>query len=101
MSNAVLLQKYWSDNQVSVTVTFDNDKEGRDIPKILEIFGDQLKAITFLPLNTKIYPQAPYQEISKSEFDEYVSKLKFLDLSSVKDINEIQEKFCDGDSCVI
>lgn len=99
--NAVLLQKYWSDNQVSITVTFDNEKEGKDIPKILEVFGDQLKAITFLPINTNTYPQAPYQEITKTEFDDYVSKLKPLILTRLEDINKIQEKFCDGESCVI
>ena len=101
ISNAILLQKYWSDNQVSITVTFDKEQEGKDIPKILEIFGDQLKAISFLPLGKKSYPQAPYQEISKVEYLEYTSKLKSLNFVNSTSTNEVQEKFCDGDSCTI
>lgn len=41
---AAFMQRYWADNQVSCTVTFDPVTEGPHIPHALEYFQYQLKA---------------------------------------------------------
>ena len=45
LSLAAFLQKYWSDNQVSCTVTFEPETEGSQLKYALEYFQYQLKGI--------------------------------------------------------
>ncbi len=97
--NAADYQKYWSDNQVSITITFKQD-EANQIKHVLECFEDKLKSVSFLPIKEHGYKQAPYEEITKEKFDEMVSKLKPLDLDTTED-RAIGSKFCDSEACEI
>ncbi len=97
-ANAADLQKWWADNQVSVTVTF-NKSEAESIQTCLEVYEDQLKSVSLLPLSEHGYAQAPYETITAEQYDEMVSGLVPLNLSDAK--NEVIERFCDGDSCEI
>jgi len=97
--NAADYQKYWSDNQVSITITFKQD-EANQIKHVLECFEDKLKSVSFLPIKEHGYKQAPYESITKEKFEEMVSKLKPLDLDKTKD-RTIGSKFCDSESCEI
>ena len=97
--NAADYQKYWSDNQVSITITFKQD-EANQIKHVLECFEDKLKSVSFLPIKEHGYKQAPYEEITKEKFEEMVSKLKPLDLDKTKD-RAIGSKFCDSEACEI
>jgi intein/homing endonuclease len=98
LENVAQLQATWSDNAVSCTVTFDVATEGKDIKRALELYETRLKGVTFLPTDDTVYQQAPYQEITKQEFERMVMKIKPLDLSSLN-THEDEEKFCDGDKC--
>jgi hypothetical protein len=97
--NAAAYQKYWSDNQVSITITF-TPEEADQIEHVLECFEDKLKAVSFLPIKEHGYEQAPYEKISKAKYEEMSSKLKPLNLSSTAD-RAIGEKYCDSDSCEV
>lgn len=100
MSLAALIQKYWADNQVSCTISFDPEKEGHQIKFALDYFQYQLKGVSFLPKTKKgAYPQMPYEAINKQKYEETMKKLKPIRFKKIK--NEIAEveKFCDGDSC--
>jgi len=97
--NAADYQKYWSDNQVSITITFKQN-EANQIKHVLECFEDKLKSVSFLPISDHGYKQAPYEEITKEKFEEMVSKLKPLDLDNTKD-RAIGSKFCDSEACEI
>jgi ribonucleotide reductase class II len=99
VENAALMQYYWSDNQVSVTVTF-RPEEAKDIPHILELFEHRLKGISFLPLKDHGYAQAPYEEIDRETFEALTANLRPLDFSEVDRVEET-EKFCTTDSCEI
>lgn len=98
VSNAVFYQKYWSDNAVSITVTVKKE-EKNDIQHVLEYFEDSLKSISFLPLEDHGYVQAPYETISKEKYEEMTKNLKPLNLNDSK--NEVIEKYCDGDKCLV
>lgn len=98
VANAADLQHYWADNQVSVTVTFSKN-EADQIPTVLEVFENRLKSISFLPISEHGYAQAPYETITESEYDALVSQIKPMLLET--DSHEIDDKFCDGDSCTI
>ncbi|MGV9172891.1 MAG: ribonucleoside-triphosphate reductase, adenosylcobalamin-dependent [Promethearchaeia archaeon] len=97
--NAADYQKYWSDNQVSITVTFTED-EADQIEHVLECFEDKLKAVSFLPIKEHGYEQAPYEKITKEEFEEMSANLKPLDLSETTE-RALGEKYCDSDKCSV
>jgi hypothetical protein len=94
---AAQLQHYWSDNGVSCTITFKKE-EGLQIKNSLELYESRLKSASFLPISEHGYVQAPYQEITKEEFEKYAASLKPMNLSGN---NEVQDAFCDGDKCMI
>jgi adenosylcobalamin-dependent ribonucleoside-triphosphate reductase len=63
-------QRYWADNQVSCTVTFDPEVESaKSIASALDTFQHKLKGISFLPAQDHNYAQIPYERISKEEYD--------------------------------
>ncbi|MFX1599620.1 MAG: ATP cone domain-containing protein [Promethearchaeota archaeon] len=97
--NAAAYQKYWSDNQVSITITF-KEEEADQIKHVLECYEDKLKSVSFLPIKEHGYKQAPYEEITQEQYEEMVSKLKPFNLDETKD-RAIGEKFCDSDICEV
>lgn len=97
-ANAADLQKWWADNQVSITVTFNKNEVG-SIKSCFEVFEDQLKSVSLLPLSEHGYTQAPYETITEAEYKEMASNIVTLDLSASQ--NEVIDKFCDGDKCEI
>lgn len=99
VANAVAYQKFWADNQVSITVTF-KESEREDIKHVLELYEDSLKGISFLPLSDHGYLQAPYEEIDELTYLDMMSRITGpIDLQNV--VDSVAPKFCDGDSCEI
>jgi hypothetical protein len=100
LSMAAFMQKHWADNQVSCTITFDPDKEGKDIANALNYFQYQLKGISFLPkLNGGAYPQMPYEEINEEDYKVKMKKLKKLDFTNVEQHEAVVDRFCSSDYC--
>lgn len=98
LENAAAMQKYWADNQVSITVTF-KAREAADIKSALELYETRLKGVSFLPLVEHGYQQAPYQTITADEYTAAVKKLKPINFSATQ--HELTDAYCDGDSCII
>lgn len=96
---AAQMQHYWADNQVSVTITFNKD-EAKDIKYALEMYESRLKGVSFLPLSEHGYAQAPYEEITKEEYEAKVALLKPI-TALESGAHEKTEKFCDSDKCEI
>lgn len=96
---AAALQAHWADNQVSVTVKFDRETEGPQIARALEFMETRLKGVSFLPHDDHGYEHAPYQAITREEYEDAVKTLRPLDLTS--GTHEVTDAFCDGDKCVI
>jgi ribonucleoside-triphosphate reductase len=102
LSLASFLQRYWADNQVSCTVTFDPKSEGNQLESALNYFQYQLKGISFLPRISKgAYKQMPYEEISAEEYHSRMAALLPLHFSTAKTsaTDATPDRFCDGDSC--
>ena len=73
LSLAAFLQKYWVDNQVSCTVTFDPKVEGAQLHHALQLYQYQLKGVSFLPRQPAgAYAQMPYEEISAEAYEAMV-----------------------------
>jgi adenosylcobalamin-dependent ribonucleoside-triphosphate reductase len=102
---AATAQKYWSDNGVSVTLSFDKEEEKKFVAPALNMYEGQLKAVSFLPMGNKTYPQQPYTEISREEYNSYVGKIGKIDWSAIYDgIENLEaegEAYCSTDACEI
>ncbi len=94
---AAQLQTHWADNQVSVTVTF-NESEGSQIKPILESYDRRLKSVSFLP-NAHGYANAPYEEISPEEYEKRSTNLKAVDFAQAG--HDQDDSYCSGDKCLI
>jgi len=93
------LQDKWSDNSVSITVTF-KPEEAKDLKSAIEYMAPYVKTLSFLPLEDHNYAQAPYQTCTEKEYDDYAAGLKKLKLGTVKG-KEAGSQFCTNDSCTI
>jgi hypothetical protein len=95
-----LTQKWWADNMVSCTITYDAATESKFIKPILEYFQYSLKSVSFLPISNKVYNQMPYTSCTVDEYTKYNSLLKPLDFSSITEVSDVaQEQGCDGEKC--
>ena len=102
---AATSQKYWSDNGVSVTLSFDKEEETKFVAPALHMYEGQLKAVSFLPMGNKVYPQQPYSEITEEEYNSYIGKIAKIDWSAIYDgienLDALGEKYCNNDNCLV
>lgn len=104
VSLAATAQRYWSDNSVSVTVSFDAENEKKDVGTVLHMFDGQLKTVSFLPMGNAVYPQMPYTQISKEDYEKFSLQIMPIDFSGVyagMAADAIGEKYCTTDYCEI
>jgi len=100
LENAGMYQYHWSDNQVSITVTF-KESEKQDLKRALEYFEHRLKCVSLLPNTDNGYKQMPYETITEKEYKAYVAKIKPMTFSKKKLAAGKGERFCSNDSCEI
>ena len=105
MSLAAVAQRYWSDNSVSVTISFDPETEAEHVGTVLHMYDGQLKTVSFLPSGNFTYPQMPYTQITEEEYQEEGElKLFPIDFSGVyagMAADAIGEAYCTTDACEI
>ena len=105
MALAATAQRYWSDNSVSVTISFDPATESSAIGTALHMYDGQLKTVSFLPSGNAVYPQMPYTQITAEEYEaEGVMKLFPIDLAGVyagMASDAIGEAYCTTDACEV
>jgi ribonucleoside-triphosphate reductase (thioredoxin) len=104
MSLAATAQRYWSDNSVSVTISFNPETEGEHVGTVLHMYDGQLKTVSFLPSGNFTYPQMPYTQITEEEYVEYTMKLFPIDFSGVYAglaADAIGEAYCTTDACEV
>ena len=101
---AAAAQRYWSDNSVSVTVSFNAETEKDSVGTVLHMFDGQLKTISFLPMGNFVYPQMPYTQITAEEYEDYTMKLFPIDFAGVyagMAADAVGEAYCTTDACEI
>jgi ribonucleoside-triphosphate reductase (thioredoxin) len=104
MSLAATAQRYWSDNSVSVTISFDPDSEAQHIGTVLHMYDGQMKSVSFLPSGNFTYPQMPYTQITEEEYNSSMGDLFAIDFSGVYGglaADAIGESYCTTDACEI
>ena len=94
---AAQYQHYWADNSVSITVTF-KPEEAEQIKDALEMYESRLKAVSFLKYEKTGYKQAPYEPITKEQYEEMIAKITPIQKIET-DEGGIGSKFCTNDTC--
>ena len=101
-SLAAFLQRYWADNQVSCTATFNPETEADQLPHVLNYFQYKLKGISLLPRHELgAYKQMPYEAIDEKTYNKSIKKLGKLYFGVIKNEEADIDKFCNNDSCEI
>jgi hypothetical protein len=102
---AAFAQQYWSDNSVSVTLSFDKEEEAKHVGTILHMYEGRLKTVSFLPQGKDVYPQQPYTEISEQDYNSYVGSIKKVTLGKIYKgtaaLDAVGEAYCTTDACEI
>ena len=70
----LVYQRAWCEHKPSITVSVKED-EWMEVGAWVYKHFDEVSGISFLPHSDHSYKQAPYQEVSKEEYDELVSKM--------------------------
>jgi len=102
---AVIAQRYWSDNSVSVTLSFDAEKEAAHVGTVLHMHEGQLKTVSFLPMGNAVYPQQPYTQIDQDEWTDASMRLFKIDLEPIyaglNASEAVGEAYCTTDACEV
>jgi adenosylcobalamin-dependent ribonucleoside-triphosphate reductase len=104
MALAATAQRYWSDNSVSVTISFDPETEAQHVGTVLHMYDGQLKTVSFLPSGNAIYPQMPYTQITEAEYEEARMTLFPIDFTGVyagMAADAVGEAYCTTDACEV
>lgn len=67
-------QRYWCEHKPSVTIYVKPDEWEEVGNWVYENF-DEVSGVSFLPHSEHTYQQAPYQDISKEEYEEWLTKV--------------------------
>ena len=101
---AATAQYEWSDNSVSVTVSFDPELEKAHVKHALHMYDGKLKTVSFLPTGNAVYPQMPYTQITEEEYEEARMTLFPIDFAGVyagMAADAVGESYCTTDACEV
>ena len=102
---ASLAQRYWSDNSVSVTISFKpSDVTSEEIANAISLYAGELKCVSMLPITEEgQYEQMPYESITKEKYEEMIGDITpIANLAEhMSIVNKMKDLYCENDSCVI
>lgn len=70
----LVYQRAWCEHKPSITVSVDED-EWMEVGAWVYKHFDEVSGISFLPKSEHSYKQAPYQEVSKEEYENLLSRM--------------------------
>lgn len=97
-----MVGRCWTDSSASVTVYYRKE----EIPKIKEWLRDNLseiKTISFLCHNDHGFDQAPYEAITKEQYNVLVNKIKPLEFENASFVENphLEDMGCEAGACPI
>ena len=100
-------QDHWCEHKPSATIYVKED-EWLDVGAWIYRNFDKVSGLSFLPNSEHIYQQAPYQDLTKSEYEEWVKKMptnvdwsKLSDYELTDHTTGTQELACSAGVCEI
>lgn len=67
-------QRHWCEHKPSITVTVKED-EWPEVGGWVYKHFEEMSGVSFLPYSDHVYKQAPYQDITKEEYEELIKKM--------------------------
>ena len=95
------VQREWADNSVSQTITFKPETEADQLEQAIAQFIPVLKTMSFLPQTKDVYAQAPYEKLTKEEYDARIRVLMPIDWAAFRGSDGQDERYCTSDKCEI
>lgn len=81
LEHYMMFKKYWCEHNPSITV-YVREHEWIEVGAwVYENFND-ISGVSFLPHSDHIYKQAPYQEVTKEQYEELLAKMPDIDWDS-------------------
>ena len=97
-------QKNWTEHNPSITVYYKDDEFLNIGAWIYNNFSD-VSGVSLLPHSDHVYKQAPYQEITKEEYDSFVASFPSIDWGNLKEEEDTttgtQELSCAAGVCEV
>jgi len=97
-------QVHWCEHKPSITV-YVREHEWMDVGAWVYNHFDSMSGVSFLPHSDHTYKQAPYQEISKEQYEELVAAMPIIDWNLFYEVQDSttgsQEYACVGGACEI
>lgn len=114
------LQYYWSDNQVSCTITFREHEVAR-LEELIWRYRDTLKGVSCFPYSDEdkyikdkiaemgkptedarreVYMCMPNERITEDEYNILMSNIRPINSSNDVTDEDESDMYCDGDSCI-
>lgn len=94
------LQAEWSDNSVSVTIYYRKE----ELPEIREWLKDNyinVKSVSFLLHSEHGFEQAPYEEITKEQYEEMAAKVTPITSVGNLSMEDLDIQDCEGGACPV
>jgi len=102
-----IYQEHWCEHKPSVTISV-KEHEWMNVGAWVYDNFDNISGISFLPFSEHTYRQAPYQDCTKEEYEEFLTKMpERVDWSKLSEYEEqdytagSQTLACSGDSCEV
>jgi ribonucleoside-triphosphate reductase len=103
----LMYAEHWCEHKPSVTITV-RESEWLAVGDFVYRHWDQMSGVSFLPHSDHIYQQAPYQEITEDEYEQFVQTMptdidwSLLTAIELEDHTEAtQELACVGGACEV
>jgi len=93
------LQQNWSDNSVSCTVYYTKDELSEIKKYLAKHYATSHKSLSFLLHSEHGFKQAPYEEITKKQYDALVAKTRLI--TKIDDAQIGLDNDCAGGACPV
>jgi ribonucleoside-diphosphate reductase alpha chain len=100
-------QRNWCEHKPSVTINVKND-EWFEVGAFVYKHFDEMSGVSFLPYSNHTYKQAPYQEVSQREYEDFLSLMptaidwaKLSEYEAEDNTTGSQSFACSSGSCEI
>ena len=94
-----MMQQYWSDNAVSVTVYYHDDELPGIQEWLKENYSRWVKSVSFLRHQDHGFKQAPYESITKEKYDELIKGVTPITSTNVNTYRERIDEDCESGVC--
>lgn len=103
----MIYQKHWCEHNPSVTINV-RPEEWFEVGAFVYEHFDEMAGVSFLPYDDHAYQQAPYEEITKTDYKEFskmmpkdIDWIKLGDYEQEDNTVAMQTMACSGDVCEI